>query len=105
MGRDRKHRNSKRAFINPHIQDTTVPHTVQTVILPPTISVWVVQARAAWLVKKPMVIAKATCKLISFLSIYPPLANLQDKSIEAHRVSLKPFNMLKMSFKTTKSDA
>jgi hypothetical protein len=52
-----------------------------------------------------MVIAKATCKLISFLSIYPPLANLQDKSIEAHRVSLKPFNMLKMSFKTTKSDA
>lgn len=49
-----------------------------------------------------MAIAKATNKLIIFLGIYPPLAHLQDKSIEAHRVSLKPFNMLKMSFKTTK---
>ena len=71
------------------------------VILPPTITVWVVHARTAWLVKNPMAIAKATSKLIIFLGIYPPLAHLQDKSIEAHRVSLKPFNMLKMSFKTT----
>ena len=52
-----------------------------------------------------MAIAKATSKLISFFGIYPPLVHLQNKSREAHRVSLKPFNMLKMSFKTTKSDA
>jgi len=72
MGRDRKLRNSKRVLISPHIQDTTVPQTVQTVILPPTITVCVVQARAAWLVKNPTAIAKATSKLLSLMGIYPP---------------------------------
>jgi hypothetical protein len=61
------------------------------------------QAKAAWLVKNPMAIARATSKLISLLGIYPPRVHLKDKSLEAHRVSLKPFNMLKMSFKTTKN--
>jgi len=73
MGRDRKHRNSKTAFINPHIQDTTVPHTVQTVILPPTISVWVEQAKAAWPYKSPETKSKPKPNPTRRLRIDPPI--------------------------------
>lgn len=84
------------------MHDTTVPQTVHTVSLPPTIRVWEVQAMAAGPYKRPAASRAPKPKLIRRLRIDPPNQYTQIRVREAHRMSqrLKTIQKQQSTLKT-----